>query len=193
MRTRESILAGAVLGLAGPGQKISGIMPCTVIRPGAMADRILDRDKHPQWQGERTKMVYTFPTNDKLWEEYAQVRADGLRAEQGLYAATAFYIEHQSEMDAGAKVAWEARFNEDEASALQHAMNLKLQNEAAFFAEYQHEALAEAIPYSTLLSAEESPGRSSPRPARTLPASSMCRATYSITSSVPGAKTSRAM
>ncbi|NQU22268.1 MAG: hypothetical protein HQ567_13375 [Candidatus Nealsonbacteria bacterium] len=32
--TRESILAGAVLGLSGPGKKISGIMPCTVIRPG---------------------------------------------------------------------------------------------------------------------------------------------------------------
>jgi len=27
---RESVLAGAVLGLAGPGKKISGIMPCTV-------------------------------------------------------------------------------------------------------------------------------------------------------------------
>jgi hypothetical protein len=40
------------LRLAGPGKKISGIMPYTVIRPGDMADRILDRDKHPQWQGE---------------------------------------------------------------------------------------------------------------------------------------------
>jgi hypothetical protein len=55
---RESILAGAVLGLAGPGKKISGIMPCTVIRPGDMADNILDRDKHPEWNGERTRMVY---------------------------------------------------------------------------------------------------------------------------------------
>ena len=45
--TRESILAGAILGLAGPGKKISGIMPCTVIRPSDMADNILDRDKHP--------------------------------------------------------------------------------------------------------------------------------------------------
>ncbi len=43
---RESILAGAVLGLAGPGKKISGIMPCTVIRPGDMADNILDRNRH---------------------------------------------------------------------------------------------------------------------------------------------------
>jgi hypothetical protein len=42
--TRESILAGAVLGLSGPGTKIAGIMPCTVIRPGDMADAILDRD-----------------------------------------------------------------------------------------------------------------------------------------------------
>ena len=58
---REAILAGAVLGLGGPGKKISGIMPCTVIRPGDMADNILDRDKHPEWNGERTRMVYSFP------------------------------------------------------------------------------------------------------------------------------------
>ena len=63
--TRESILAGAVLGLAGPGKKIAGIMPCTVIRPGDMADNILDRDKHPEWNGERTKMVYSFPSQRK--------------------------------------------------------------------------------------------------------------------------------
>ncbi len=63
--TREAILAGAILGLAGPGQKISGIMPCTVIRPDDMADNILDRDKHPEWNGERTKMVYSFSPNRK--------------------------------------------------------------------------------------------------------------------------------
>ena len=81
--TRESILAGAVLGLAGPGKKISGIMPCTVIRPGDMADNILDRDKHPEWNGERTKMVYSFPTNEKLWQRYAEIRAECLRTRRG--------------------------------------------------------------------------------------------------------------
>ncbi len=50
--TRESILAGAVLGLSGPGNKISGIMPCTVICPGDMANNILDRDRHPEWADE---------------------------------------------------------------------------------------------------------------------------------------------
>ncbi|MAE40898.1 MAG: hypothetical protein CML07_08285, partial [Psychrobacter sp.] len=103
--TRESILAGAVLGLAGPGKKISGIMPCTVIRPDDMADRLLDRDKHPQWQGERTKMVYSFPANEKLWERYAVLRADGLRAGSGLETATAFYGDNRQAMDEGAIVA----------------------------------------------------------------------------------------
>lgn len=142
---RERILAGAVLGLAGPGQKISGIMPCTVIRPGDMADRILDRQKHPEWNGERTKMVYTFPTNEKLWDKYAEVRAESLRKHGDIREATEFYLQNRDKMDLGAVVAWDARFNHDEISALQHAMNLKLQGEAAFWAEYQNEPLPEDI------------------------------------------------
>jgi hypothetical protein len=138
---RESILAGAVLGLAGPGKKISGIMPCTVIRPDDMADRILDRDKHPQWQGERTKMVYSFPKDEKLWDRYAEILADSLRGDHGIEKATEFYREHREAMDDGARIAWPERFNYDEASAIQHAMNLKLQDEAAFWAEYQNEPL----------------------------------------------------
>ena len=31
---REAILAGDVLGMAGPGKKIAGLMACTIIRPG---------------------------------------------------------------------------------------------------------------------------------------------------------------
>jgi phage terminase large subunit GpA-like protein len=46
-------------------------------------------------------------------------------------------------MDEGAVIAWKERFNHDELSAIQHAMNLKLQDEAAFFAEYQNEPLPE--------------------------------------------------
>ena len=35
---RERILAGAILGLAGPGRKIAGLMTVTVVRPDDMAD-----------------------------------------------------------------------------------------------------------------------------------------------------------
>ena len=152
---RERILAGAILGLAGPGKKIAGLMTLTVVRPDDLADRILDRDKHPQWQGERTKMVYSFPMADRLWAEYARLRAEGLKADRGGAEATAFYKAHRAEMDAGAVIAWPERFNHDELSAVQHAMNLRLQNEAAFFAEYQNEPLPEVEVADDLLSADQ--------------------------------------
>ncbi len=141
---RERILSGAILGLAGPGRKIAGLMTLTVVFPGDMADRMLDRQKHPQWQGERTKMVYSFPTNEKLWTEYARLRAEGQRSDGGVKLANEFYRKNRAAMDAGAKVAWAERFNPDEISALQHAMNLKLdRGEPAFFAEYQNEPIGD--------------------------------------------------
>jgi hypothetical protein len=157
--TRESILAGAVLGLAGPGRKISGIMPCTVIRPGDMADNILSRDKHPEWNGERTKMVYSFPADEKLWQRYAEIRAESLREGREGVEATEFYRAHREAMDAGSRVAWPARFNHDELSAIQHAMNLRLQDEAAFFAEYQNEPLLEEVAGDDELTADQIAGK----------------------------------
>ncbi|NRA40437.1 MAG: phage terminase large subunit family protein [Planctomycetes bacterium] len=139
--TRERTVAGAILGLAGPGKKIAGIMPCTVIAPGDMADRILDREKHPEWNGERTQLIESFPSNETLWETYADIRAQSLRTHGNIAAATAFYKKHQTDMDAGAIVSWKARYHPDELSAIQHAMNLKLMDEAAFWAEYQNEPL----------------------------------------------------
>ena len=154
-RKRVRVLAGDVLGLAGPGQKISGIMPCTVIRLGDMADQILNSTTHPEWNGERTKMVYSFPSNEKLWEQYAEIRADSLREHGDIRDATAFYESHKKEMDEGAKVAWAARYNHDELSAIQHAMDLKLQDEIAFYAEYQNEPLPENLREDKIMSADE--------------------------------------
>ena len=153
-RKRVRVLAGDILGLAGPGQKISGIMPCTIIRPGDMADIILNRNTHPDWNGEKTRMVYRFPTNMKLWEEYAEIRAEALRTEGNFQKATEFYLANREAMDAGAEVSWEARFNHDEVSALQHAMNLKFQDEAAFQSEYQNDPLPDDTADDSLLSVD---------------------------------------
>lgn len=154
-RKRVRVLAGDILGLAGPGQKISGIMPCTIIRPGDMADIILNRNTHPDWNGEKTRMVYRFPTNMKLWEEYAEIRAEALRTEGNFQKATEFYLANREAMDAGAEVSWEARYNHDEVSALQHAMNLKFQDEAAFMSEYQNDPLPDDTADDSLLSVDE--------------------------------------
>jgi hypothetical protein len=142
---RLSIINGAIYGLAGPGRRTAIIIPCTVIRAGDVADQLLDRDKNPLWQGERTKLVYAFPTPgsvcEKLWSQYASIRADSLRRGDQGHEATEFYREHQAAMDEGVRVAWPARHDPDEVSAVQHAMNLKLRDEAAFWAEYQNQPL----------------------------------------------------
>lgn len=158
-RKRIRVLAGDILGLAGPGSKISGIMPCTIIRPGDMADIILNRQTHPDWNGEKTRMVYKFPVNMKLWEQYAELRAESLRADGNFQKATEFYIANRAAMDAGAEVSWKARFNHDEVSALQHAMNLKFQDEIAFASEYQNDPLPEETGGDALLSIDEICGK----------------------------------
>lgn len=141
-RDRIELLQGAVLGMAGPDKSIAGMMPCTVIKPSDMADEILDNEKHPEWHGERTKLVYAWPTAENLWEEYANLLRAGLRRGD-ISAATQFYAAHRAAMDAGSKVAWPERFvpEKGEISALQHAMNLKIRDEAMFASEYQNEPL----------------------------------------------------
>jgi phage terminase large subunit GpA-like protein len=62
-------------------------------------------------------------------------------------------------MDAGSIIAWPERFNHDELSAIQHAMNLKLQDEAAFFAEYQNEPLPEETASDDELTADQIAGK----------------------------------
>ena len=140
---RLATLKGDVLGLAGPGKKISGLLTCTKIYADDLADQILDQKKNPEWQGECTKLLYTMPAHEKLWDEYARIRADSLRAGTAGKEATEFYRVNRAAMDAGAAVAWPQRHNTDEISALQHAMNLYFRDEVAFFAEYQNDPIAE--------------------------------------------------
>lgn len=137
---RERVLSGAVLGLAGPGKRIAGVMPCTVIRKSDMADRILNKIIHPRWNGERCKLVYSWPTNQELWDKYAELRTSDLRqGNDKLPQATEFYRLNRQAMDAGAVVGWPARFEPHELSAIQNAVNLKLNDPDTFAAEYQNE------------------------------------------------------
>ena len=166
---REATITGAVLGLGGPGNKIAAIMPCTVITPGDLADNFLNREKHPEWNGERLKLIYSFPTRKDLWAEYGKVLAEGYRSGQGMALATEFYQAHQAEMDEGAVVAWPVRFNHDELSAVQHAMNLLLQNVQAFWAEYQNEPKLDDQAERPPLQADEITARTNRLPRGTAP------------------------
>jgi len=82
-----------------------------------------------------------------------------MRAGHGGDEATAFYRDHREAMDEGSIIAWPERFNHDELSAIQHAMNLKLQDEAAFFAEYQNEPLPAETASDDELTADQIAGK----------------------------------
>lgn len=134
---RLAIVNGDVLGMAGPDRKISAISCMTVIRAGDMADMLLDRERSPRWHGEKCKLLDSIPTDEKLWDTYAQIRAESLRKGGNGSEATEFYKLHRAAMDLGGAAAWPARHLDDEASAIQHGMNLKIDDETSFMAEYQ--------------------------------------------------------
>lgn len=144
MQTRDRLatINGSILNLAGPGKRVAALLPCTVIEENDLADQLLDRKRNPLWQGERTKFVYEWPKEDTLWEEYARIYTESFQSGRGLADANAFYEANRARMDDGARVAWQARHNPDELSALQHAYNLRIRDESAFFAEYQNEPIS---------------------------------------------------
>lgn len=159
---REEVIRKAVLGLGGPGKKIAALAAVTVIRPDDVAERLLDRERNPEWQGRRSKMLNAFPANLELWEgPYDEARREGLEAGEGMRRATAFYLANRDAMDAGAEASWAARFNADEASAVQHAMNLWLADPDGFASEYQNEP-TEGGSVGLNLDPEEIAGRLAP-------------------------------
>lgn len=144
VKYRERIMKSAIRNLAAPGVRLAAFCPCTVLMPDDLADRILDRDKHPYWQGERRKLVYEFPTNKEHWDKYRELWRESLKAGKGITLATEYYAANREEMDAGAVVAWPEQFLEGELSAIQSAMNLLIEDEESFWSEQQNQPKREA-------------------------------------------------
>lgn len=140
---RVEVIESALLNMGPPNKKISAVLVATVIIQGDAADRVLDLDQNPEWQPQRISMVKQFPENEGLWHKYRDIRLDSLRRHGTIAEATLFYAQHQAEMDRGCKVYWDGRYEEDEISAIQHAMNKKFKKEKSFWAEYQNSPLSE--------------------------------------------------
>lgn len=138
---RERILNGDIMGLSGPGKRIAVLVACTVIQTDDLSDRLLDRNKNPAWQGRRTCLLKSFPTNLDQWQEYAEILRADLRAGLGRDRATNFYRRNRRVMNDGAIAAWPARFEPGQISAVQYCMDLWVLNREAFEAEYQNQPL----------------------------------------------------
>lgn len=135
---REKIIKSDVLGMAGPGKKLACCIAMTVVAEDDVAQRLLDRTKNPEFRGERYQLLEAEPENLALWDEYRQIREAELKNDGDGSQSTEFYRQHREEMDKGAKPTWLDRYNDDEISAVQHAMNLKFRDLAAYLSEYQN-------------------------------------------------------
>ncbi|WP_417396909.1 terminase gpA endonuclease subunit [Gimesia chilikensis] len=142
---RLDIINGDIAYLPGPTEPMGLVMPCTVIQKGDLADQALDHSLYPEFQGEKTVMVESFPENMDLWYEYWEIRKESYSNGGKGKEANKFYKANRAAMDKGCVVTWEERYfkKKGEISAIQHAMNLFLKDEASFFAEYQNDPKAE--------------------------------------------------
>ena len=143
VQKREDTLNGAVLNLCGPGKRMSGLVTITIQKKGDLADRLLDRQLNPKWQGRKFALVERWPDAKELWEQYAEKRDQDLRdGNMDLPKATRFYRKNRADMDRGSVVPWSQRREPHELSALQNAYNLKLDNPTTFDAEFQNDPAA---------------------------------------------------
>lgn len=168
-KTRLDTLTGDLLGMRGPGEMFAMLVTSTVIYQGDAADQLLDRKKFPEFHGTRKKLVYSWPIDERKWEEYAELRKQAFREDREPTDADAFYLANREEMDAGAVVAWPERKLDEEISAIQHAYNLRIADPDAFEAEYQNEPVRQLIDDLAFLTADQIAEKLSNRPRGEIP------------------------
>jgi hypothetical protein len=134
---RERVIRQALIGLAGGEQNMAGFAAVTPIVPDDLAERFLDRERFPEWQGRRFSLVPSWPTNEALLDKYYDILAVGFRNgdKQGK-AATKFYKANKKAIWVGAEVADPHFHTPNEVDALQHALNLRAKDPDGFPAEF---------------------------------------------------------
>lgn len=174
---RLQILQSDVLGLAGPGQRVACLCACTIVARNDGAAQILDKKLHPEWQGSTGRLLRSMPapSAEKMWDKYTEIYREDLANEaitqdHKLDRATEYYAANRAAMDAGAEAGWPERVSPGEASAIQHAINLRItRGDEAFAAEYQNEPLGDQAAELVPLQAESVARRCNRLPAGVVP------------------------
>lgn len=170
-KKRLKTIEKGVRGLAGPGKRIAGIMPCTVIEPDDVADKILSGS--PGWSAERIPMIADFDgvpeeTADR-WEELREIYWQEMNGEE--YPQTnKYYCENRVEMDAGLVHYWPERIEAGFVSAIQHAICWYMTRPESFWSEAMQQPKGEDDPDADLLSVEEIQHKQHGAPEGTIPA-----------------------
>lgn len=128
----EDRIDRALGGLGGQRRNVARVMLTTLQSRICASYRYTDPSEKPTWKGKRFRFLVSPPSRVDLWDEYIQLRQQGMvDGDEFGRAAHQFYLDHREEMDRGAEVANPHRYNEDrlpdgsqsEVSALQHYYN----------------------------------------------------------------------
>jgi hypothetical protein len=138
----ERIVQADLPGLPGAGEAWSCLMTMTVVEPDDVADRVLDREKHPSWHGVRHSALDGFPTAEamELWQEWNQIREECLRNDKPLEPAHKFYRKHKKAMQAGVKVVWKDGYDREQfVDPLEQAMDWYFRDQQGFWSELMND------------------------------------------------------
>jgi hypothetical protein len=165
---RLGMIRRSILRLGGHGRQVAAVMNATIIEEGDLADTLSDGERHPEWEAERIRMVLSMPKRlDDLWlGKYAEIRRAYDRStpgdrERAIAASTGFYKANREAMDEGCVVAWPGiPLEEGEISAIQHAMNILIDDGADVFeSECQNEPRRVRAAGITILSLKDLAGK----------------------------------
>lgn len=157
--TRLTLIHDTIEYLGSFERTLAMVALVTVICENDVADELLNRERCPEWRGERYPLLVKFPKNLAMWEQYREMQKDELKAGGlGFVRANEFYLANRAAMDEGADVPWEHRYLRDggrEHSAIQNAMNLFLKNPEGFEAEMQQRPRRASAQEERALNADE--------------------------------------
>lgn len=139
--TREKILANDILGMAGPAESLGGIATVTVIAAKDMAERILNQETYPQYNGRRIQMLHGMPSEKECehLRKYGDVRREGIRRGDKGRAGNAYWRKHAKTLRKGMTAYWPARKNPNDVDAIQHGINIWLEDRRRFYCEFQND------------------------------------------------------
>jgi hypothetical protein len=137
-------------GLGGHIQPLAAFALVTVIKKNDVADRLINRKLHPEWNGRKYQAFLSMPKNMHLWEQYEELVRRGQETETDPTGreANRFYLDNRAAMDEGAQSYWPDAYyrtaapdgTQLESSNIQHLMNKRYTvGHEAFDAEYQND------------------------------------------------------
>ncbi len=137
--TRIDIIDRGIMGTFGGDAPPCVVMACTPIVDGDLACHYLDRNKAPEWRGDTTALMKSFPSNMQWWDDYRALKTRMLQTDGDTNAAARMYRDDRARADAGAVVEWPEMEVPGSLSVVQFCMDKWQQKDggAAFEAEFQ--------------------------------------------------------